>query len=365
MKLYLRKSYCVVLFCLFSWLYIPSANAQQPLTLKDALEFALKNNTAARKAALDVQNGNYKIDETRARALPQLSINSTLVDQYKKQSFVFDGSFVGQPGKTLLVPSGTTWNSLSSLNLEQKLFDQSVFTGLKAAKSTQEYYQLAAQLTDEQLIEQVATSYYQVLVQQQQVAVIDSNIDNTTRVYNIINGLYQSGLAKKIDVDRTQVAITNLKAQRQQLINAAAQQENALKFYMGMDIATPIVIPPAQLDTLHTQDIALQDSLDFAGRTEYRIVQKQDELYRYNRDAYKAEYYPSLSLAAPIRCRESAKNLCCSGAKKTTGFGLTMAMWRSTCGCRFSMALLPAQGCGKPMSASKRTMKTCAIPACL
>jgi len=304
MKLSLKQDYLLRLICLLFFVLplVTVVQAQtsdtQILTLKDALLYALKNNTNTRKAGLDVQNGNYLIDETRARALPQLSINSTLTDQYKKQSFVFDSSFVVPGAKgTILVPSGTTWNSITNLNFEQRLFDQSVFTGLKAAKSTQQYYQLAAQLTDEQVIEQVATNYYQVLVQQQQIIVIDSNIKNTTRVFDIINGQYQNGLAKKIDVDRIRVTISNLQAQRQQLLNGVAQQENALKYYMGMDIATPIDIPQAELETIHPQDIT-QDTLDVSQRIEYRILKKQDELYRYNRDAYRAEYYPSLSLTA-------------------------------------------------------------------
>ncbi len=304
MKLNLSKLY---LFCFITGISVlftvtktqaQQQTASQPLTLQDALQYALQNNSNTRKARLDIQNGNYQIDETRARALPQLSISSSLVDQYKKQSFVFDGSFVGQPGKTLLVPSGTTWNSQSSINLEQKIYDQSVFTGLKAAKSTQQYYELSAQLTDEQIIEQVAIAYYQVLVQRQKLVVIDSNITNTTKVYNIINGQYQNGLAKKIDVDRTKVTISNLQAQRRQLLNAVAIQENTLKFYMGMDIATPITVPQSELDSIHPQDVSQTDSLDISQRTEYKVLKKQDELYRYNRDAYKAEYYPTLSLSA-------------------------------------------------------------------
>ena len=295
-----RAGWFLSLFLCFAFMHAKAQQpTSQPLTLQDALQYALKNNSAARKAVLDIKNGNYKIDETRARALPQLSINSTLIDQYKKQSFVFDRSFLDSSQKgVLLVPSGTTWNSLSTINLEQKIFDQSVFTGLKAAKSTQQYYELAAQLTDEQVIEQVATAYYQVLVQRQKMVVIDSNISNTTKVHNIINGQYQNGLAKKIDVDRTQVTISNLKAQRQQLLNAVTLQENELKFYMGMDITTPVQIPQSQLDSIHPQDMSALDSLDISQRTEYRILKKQDELYRYNSDAYKAEYYPSLSLTA-------------------------------------------------------------------
>ena len=302
MKIDRKRSFVFLFMFSAAWLTIQSAKAQQQpvvLTLHDALQYALKNSTNARKAALDVDNGNYKIDETRARALPQLSLSSSLTDQYKKQSFVFDSSFI-KPGATgaILVPAGTTWNSLSSINLQQAIYDQSVFTGLKAAKSTQQYYQLAAQLTDEQIIEQVATAYYQVLVQRQNIVVIDSNIKNTTRVHDIINGQYENGLAKKIDVDRTQVTISNLKAQRQQIINAATQQENALKFYMGMEIATPVSIPSSQLDSIKPEDAPMLDSLDVSERTEFKILKKQDELYTYNLAAYKAEYYPTLSLSA-------------------------------------------------------------------
>ena len=311
--------------CLCAWLFTVTTHAQpsapQPLSLQDALQYALKNSSVARKAALDVQNGNYQIDETRARALPQLSINSTLSDQYKKQSFVFDKSFIDptQSG-IILVPSGSTWNSVSSVSFEQKIFDQSVFTGLKAAKSTQQYYNLAAQLTDEQIIEQVATAYYQVLVQRQKLIVIDSNITNTTKVYNIINGQYQNGLAKKIDVDRTQVTISNLKAQRQQLLNAVSIQENTLKYYMGMDIATPVEVPQSQLDSIHPEDIPQTDSLDITQRTEYKVLKKQDELYRYNRDAYKAEYYPSLSLSAAHSLQGVSEDFVLFRGQKNNGY---------------------------------------------
>jgi outer membrane protein TolC len=83
------------------------------------------------------------------------------------------------PEETILVPFGQKWNANAGISLSQNLFDKSVFTGLDAAKATREFYKLSAQLTEEQVIEQVATSYYQVLVQRQQISVIDSTINTT------------------------------------------------------------------------------------------------------------------------------------------------------------------------------------------
>ena len=58
---------------------------------------------------------------------------------------------------------GQTWTSNISATVNQALFDQKVFIGLKAAKSTREFYVLNAQLTNEQIITNVATVYYNVL----------------------------------------------------------------------------------------------------------------------------------------------------------------------------------------------------------
>lgn len=274
------------------------ARAQTALTLKDALNYALQNSVDAHKAKLDVENGGYQIEETRARALPQVNGVGSLTDQYKKQKFVIDGALAGEPGKTLALESGTTWNAIGGVTLEQKLFDQSVFTGLKAAKTTEQYYKLSAELTDEQVIEQVATNYYNVLVQRQKLVVIDSNLRNTTRVHDIINGQYQNGLAKKIDLDRTSVNISNLRTQRQSIINAIQQQENMLKFYMGMPIQTVISIPQSEFDALQPKSTELPDNMEMSARTEFLVLRKQRELLSFQKDSYKAENYPSLSLAA-------------------------------------------------------------------
>ncbi len=268
-----------------------------PLSLKQALQQALKNKSTAVKARLDVENGQNKIDEARSQALPQINANGGLTYNPILQLSALPGELAGQPGKTLLVAFGQKWNSTASLSLSQTLFDQSVFTGLKAAKTTQQYYQLLAGLTDEQVIEQVATQYYQVLVQRQQLVVIDSNITTTTRVKNVIEGQYKNGLAKKIDLDRSKVNLSNLQAQRQQLINSVQLQENTLKFYMGIPIETPITIPYSVLDSIQPKLAMMDNYPDVKKLSDYQVLKKQEELLVLNKEATRAKYYPSLSLS--------------------------------------------------------------------
>jgi outer membrane protein len=274
-------------------------HAQVPakeLTLKDAINYALENKADARKAKLSVENSEYQIEEVRARALPTITANGNLTFNPILQLNALPGQFFGGPeGSVILAPLGQKWSSTAGVNLTQNIFDQSVFTGLKAAKTTREFYQVNAQLTEEQVIERVANNYYQVYVQRQKLRVIDSTYKNTTEVRDIIKGQFDSGLARKIDLDRMNVNLSNIKTQRQQILNAVQLQENTLKFYMGMPIETKISIPETEF---HVTPLNLEETPDATNLTQYQLLKKQEQLYYYNKKAMQAEYYPTLALTA-------------------------------------------------------------------
>lgn len=275
-----------------------SVNAQEPvaLLLKDAIKYALEANQNARKAKLDMENAQYQIDEVRARALPQVSGTGGITYNAILPLSALPGELAGQPGTTLFVAFGQKWNSSLGVSVNQTIFDNSVFTGLKAAKTTQEFYRINAQLTEEQIIEQVATMYYQVLVQKQQIAVLDSTIRNVQRVHEVLKSLLQNGLAKKIDVDRIAVNLSNLKSKQQQLINGIALLENQLKFYMGMPVQTAISVPEQILENIKPQAVAANETLDVSGRTEMRVLRTQEMLLQYQKESFKSANLPTLSI---------------------------------------------------------------------
>ena len=273
-----------------------ATNAQEvtQLTLKEAITFALENKADSKKAKLKVENSEYQIEEVRSRALPQISANGNMTYNPILQLNALPGDFFGAPGTTLLAPLGQEWTSTAGVSLSQTLFDQSVFTGLKAAKSTREFYQINEQLTEEQVIERVANAYYQVYVQQEKLNVVDNNLINTNKVKDIIKGQFDNGLAKKIDYDRITVRVNNINSQRQQILNAITLQENALKFYIGMPIERKISIPKTAFEVT-PQD--LTKNSDVTNRTEYLLLKKQEQLLEYQRKSVQASYYPTLSLS--------------------------------------------------------------------
>jgi outer membrane protein TolC len=273
-----------------------STNAQvKTLTLKDAINYALQNKSDAKKAKLEVENSEYKIQEIRAKALPQITANGSLTYNPVLQTSVIDGAAFGAPGTSIQANFGQKWTSGAGVSLSQAIFDQSVFTGLRAAKSTREFYQINDQLTEEQIIERVANNYYSVYVLRERLTLLDSNYVNTGKVRNIVKGQFDNGLAKKVDLDRIVVKMSNIDTDRQQTINQIQLQENALKFYMGMPIETEINIPQTEFEITPE---ALTEAPNTANRTEYLLLKKQEELLEFKKTAIKGEYYPTLSLVA-------------------------------------------------------------------
>lgn len=278
---------------LLLFLGISFGKAQETISLKQAIEFALKNKADAIKAQNAVTNADNLIMESKSQAYPHLNASGNLTYNPMIQQVALPGELAGEPGKTLMVPLGQKWSSMMGVQLQQKLFDAQVFIGLKAAQTSKEFYQINKQLTDEQLTERVATAYYQVFSQKQKLETLDSSYASTAKIRNVIKSLFDNGLAKKIDLDRTNVNLTNIKTTQIQLQNAVTQSENALKFFMGMPIQNQIILTRGDLAI---NPPLLENQLNTENLTEVQLLNKRKKLLEYNVQVNKAAFYPNLSL---------------------------------------------------------------------
>lgn len=263
------------------------------LSLKEALNYALEHKAEALKARLEVENSRYQIQEVRAMALPSINVEGGLNNNPILQKSALPGEIIGQPGTTIMAPFGLEWGSSLNATVSQILFNQSVFTGLKAAKTTRDFYIINQALTEEQLIEKVAQIYYEVYQSQQMLKTIESNVTSTTKIKDIIESLYANGLATKIDLDRTKVSLSNLQATKQQIVNAIELQKNSLKFVIGMDLHSDIILPA---NTFDIDETAVFTENNIEDRTEMQLLKKQEELYTYKKKSILSEHYPTLAL---------------------------------------------------------------------
>jgi len=273
---------------------------QKELTLKDAIRYALENKADAEKARLEVTKSEYKIQEVRANALPNISASGGMVYNPKLQATYIDASTFAFPGmpasnEPIKMEMGQKWSANAEAKLTQVLFNQTVFMGLKAARTTREFYMLNQQLTENEIIEKVAQAYYQVYQTRQTLENIESNLALTEKTANVVKGLNQSGLSKKIDVDRTTVAVNNLKSARQQALNGVQLSENALKYMIGMPMNEAITLPKEGFEANY--DLAFEKG-NSNTRIELQVLEKQKQLLDLNTKVQRAALYPSLALQA-------------------------------------------------------------------
>lgn len=280
---------------------IGGVSAQKMLSLDDALSYALQNNVALEQTRLDIEQSQQKVAETRASGLPQVSISSSLTANPIVQQFVLPAeAFGGNAGEFMAIRAGQNWNAMTQVQLSQQLFNKQLFTGIKAAQGSEEYYKLLKELSEENLIQQVAANYYMVIINQEKLKVIQSNLKRITQLEEIVKGQYNVGLAKEIDLDRIAVNVSNMETQEVELERALSQQKNLLKYYLEMPMEEEIYLPDfttGDLEqslqvTVATNPSQAEDILD------YKILKKQKELLKLERTAQKAEYYPILSLDA-------------------------------------------------------------------
>jgi len=272
--------------------------AQTQLTLQEALKFALNNNKQLARTKMDEEMGKYKTQEVRSQALPQLNGNASYTDNLMLQKSLIPGAVFGKPDSSILVAFGVKYNATVGAELSQQIFNQAVFTGLKAAKSGEEYYKIQTEQSVENVIYNVSQLYYQLLVTQEKIITINSNIEKLTQLVSATKSQFDNGLAKKIDLDRIRVNLTNYLTQRTQLMNQYATQTNNLKKVMGMPLQSTFLLPPASLKEIENKaaGVLQYDDMNIANRTEYKLLKKQQELQLFQKKAYLAEYYPSLSL---------------------------------------------------------------------
>lgn len=280
---------------------INGASAQKKLTLQDALNYALQNSTVLEQAKLDIEQSQQKIAETRSSGLPQVSLSSSLTYNPIVQQFVLPAeAFGGNPGEFMAIRAGQSWNALTQVQLSQQLFNKQLMTGIKAAQGSQEYYRLLKDLSEENLIQQVAANYYMVLINQERIKVIEANQQRIGQLEEIIKGQFDVGLAKKIDLDRVTVNMSNMETQKVELERELSQQKNLLKYYMDMPMEEEIDLPDlatSELEKNINVDI-LSPLLQPEGILDYQVLKKQKDLLELEREAKKAEYYPSVSLDA-------------------------------------------------------------------
>jgi outer membrane protein len=267
------------------------------MSAKETVDYALKNSVQVKNALIGIQLQMQSNREITASAYPQIDGSVNVTDFLSIPTNLLPGEFFGQPAGTYIpVKFGTKYNSTYGLNLRQILFDGQVFVGLQARSASIKYAEQNVAVTQEQIKANVYKVYYQLVVGRNQIKLIDANIERAEKLLHDTKELFKNGFQEKLDVDKVNVTLSNLKTDRTRVDNQLQTGNLALKYLMGMPVKDELQLTDSLRDSDLRDNLLNNGNFNYEDRVEYQLLQTAARLGEFNVKRYKMSYYPGLSL---------------------------------------------------------------------
>lgn len=294
----MKSIYYPFLLFLFAVLFVPvSLRAQAPadtaakvLTLRQCVEYALKNQPVVRQAAIDEAINEKNIGISLSDWLPQVT-SSGLYNYY------FKGSPVSPANSGGTAATQSNINNFSSLGLQanQVIYNNDVLQAAKAAKYSRLYYKQNTTSSQINVVSDVSKAFFDVLLSEKQLDILKEDIVRLQRSLKDAYTRYQAGVVDKTDYKQATISLNNSLASRKQTEEAIKSKMAYLKQIMGLDAQQGFSL---SYDSTRYEAEAIIDTnqqLDINKRIEYQQLQTQKNLQNVNISYYKYGFLPSVS----------------------------------------------------------------------
>jgi outer membrane protein TolC len=302
-----------------------SASAQDSLvvtttlSLKQAQEYAIKNNANARNSVLDMEIAKKRIWETTSMGLPQVNAQANYTHLFTVPEMSLGGSTflaTNLPPNTALtsnditnenvymgytpaapiqlgVPNNTTFD----ITVSQLIFSGEYIVGLQATKV---YYLMTdqnKQKTEIDLKEMVANIYAAALLTENNLNVMQQSLESSNKTLSDMKKMYSQGLVENTEVDQIEFVTSTLKNGVSSLARDLDYTLLNLKFILGMPFADKIILTDKlesiaegiNLESLVATPFNINNNLD------YQILANSVAISKLNVKLAKSAYLPSIS----------------------------------------------------------------------
>ena len=293
-----RKSLISILFVVISG-FLTGQTSHDTLpskvTLSQCITYALANQSLIKQSLLDEDITKRDIRIALSGWYPQLEVDANL-QHYLQIPMASYPNLLNPSGPPISYPSTATEVSSGLFSATQTLYSSNL---VFAAKTSKDLRIQASQNTEHSKINtyvNVTIAFYDVLLTQEQLNVLDEDILRLQRNYKDAYTLYQDGLTDKIDYQRTEISLSNAQAQRKSAEESLKAKYALLKQLMG-------VLPEKQLavsyDSSNFENKILFDTtniLDYNNRIEYQGMETTLALQNSEIGYYKLSFLPTVSV---------------------------------------------------------------------
>ena len=286
------------LTCLMSALCLTAKAQDIPasFSLEEAVEWGVEFNRTLKRASLEYQKAHKEKWKTISIGFPQINANLNYQNNIEQPVSLIPAQFFGgNEGEFAEVVFGTKQTAMGMVELTQLLFDGTYVVGVQGI---QHYIETAANVLEKTTIEvkkAVATSYTNVLVAQENVAILTKNANALSKNIEETQALFDNGFVEEETVEQLQLTLSSLNIQRNYAKKSVVLAENVLMLLLGIEITESPTLSE-DLATLTTRHLLTEDTAtDYSNNIDIRLAENnvttEGLLYRLER----AKALPSFS----------------------------------------------------------------------
>ena len=273
-------------------------------TLKQSVDYALQHNTTVLNARLDEVAATQKVKEVIGIGLPQID-GSFQVQNFLDipTSLIPAEIFGGPPGAFIPVQFGTKYNATTAFSASQLVFSGSYILGVKASKVYQDLAQKNTARTNIETTAEVTKAYYTVMVNAERKKLLDANLARIAKLRDDTKALYENGFVEKLDFDRITVTYNNAATEVANVQRLLDLSLVLLKYQMGMDQSSNLVILDKIADLQFQPEIELTNKFAYSNRVEYQLLELQLRGRQLQMRAERVGYLPTIAVFGSLQAQ--------------------------------------------------------------
>lgn len=283
----------LLLFATFCLVVLTNNAQEQTLTLSldEAIAYALENSYNAKVAKNDIISAKEKVWETTTIGLPQINGRVDYTNALQRQ---FPGVDFDQDG---IIDFNAKHSVTAGATLTQLLFDGSYLVGLQASKTFLSISQQAKEKTDLTTREAVINAYGNVLVAQNTIKILKSNIKILQKSYDDAKKIFENGLNEEEDVEQLDITLSSLKNQLENIEKMKNIAYQMLNISLGNTIETKLILTDS-LKSLVNKNINLSlitKDFDITKNVNFKIAETDRETKRLMVKLEQSKNLPTLT----------------------------------------------------------------------
>ena len=268
----------------------PQSPSSLTLSLREAQDYAVKQNRSLKNAALAVQEAYAQRWQTIASMLPQAD------GSYSYSNYLGYSATMSMGGANIDI----NMPNVGALGLTATIgLNGQGIVGVLLNNLAIEMKKISLEQSESSLRASVTTSYMSVLVMQEIQQLLDSSLTNIENLAEMTQQTVNAGAAEQTTADQLKVRVNTLKNSINSTKRNCELAKNSLRVLLAVPAETELNLTQTTGDLLSAEAVLnlLGENFNINNNLNYRLLEKSTEMAKKNVHMAGWAYGPTVSLA--------------------------------------------------------------------